>query len=162
MILSIMITPLKICSFLELLSHATKKWHGTSDLPCVLPLAIQDDHREPILAASTFTCYVTTQITHIGLGLYCLPVSFRSLAGCFICVKDIPFQQISVEMFRYRLQIIYTTFDDPVSQWRSGKFHSQLLPILLLAVKRDVVHIFLVHYASDRKCRCKAVFKHQQ
>ena len=74
-------------------------------------------------------------------------------------MDDIPFQQTLVEMSIHRLHIIYAAFDDPVSQCRSGEFHSQLFPIRLLAVKRNAVHIFLVHHISNRGRRCEAVFQ---
>ena len=64
-----------------------------------------------------------------------------------------------VKLFIHRLHIIYAAFDDPVSQCRSGELYSQLFPVRLLAVKRDAVPIFLIHYVSNRGRRCQAVLQ---
>ena len=64
-----------------------------------------------------------------------------------------------VKLFIHRLHIIYAAFDDPVRQCRPGKLHSKLFPVRLLAVKRDAVHIFLVHHVSNRGRRCQAVLE---
>ena len=81
------------------------------------------------------------------------------LAGCFICMDNVPLQQMLVKLFIHRLHIVYAAFDDPVSQCCSGELHSQLFPVRLLAVKRDAVHIFLVHHVGNRGRRCEAVLQ---
>ena len=74
-------------------------------------------------------------------------------------MDDVPLQQMLVKLFIHRLHIIYAAFDDPVSQCRSGELYSQLFPIRLLTVKRDAVHIFLIHHVSNRGRRCEAVLE---
>ena len=74
-------------------------------------------------------------------------------------MDDVPLQQMPVKLFIHRLHIIHAAFDDPVGQCRPGELHSQLFPVRLLAVKRDAVHIFLVHHVSNRGRRCEAVLQ---
>ena len=101
----------------------------------------------------------TQHITHIGLGLCRFPFFLQYLAGCFICMDHVPLQQMLVKLFIHRLHIIYAAFDDPVSQCRSGELHAKLFPVRLLAVKRDAVHIFLVHHVSNCGRRCETVLQ---
>ena len=114
-------------------------------------IIIQTDRRQPVISGAIQP--------HIGLGLCRFPFLLQYLAGCFICMDDVPLQQMPVKLFIHRLHIIYAAFDDPVSQCRSGEFHSQLFPIRLLAVKRNAVHIFLVHHISNRGRRYEAALQ---
>ena len=40
-----------------------------------------------------------------------------------------------------------------------GKLHSQLFPVCLLPVKRDTVHILLVHHVSNCGWRCETMLQ---
>lgn len=81
---------------------------------------IQTDRRQPVISGAI-------QL-YIGLGLCRFPFLLQYLAGHFICMDDIPLQQMLVQLFIHRLHIIYAAFDDPVSQCRPGKLHSSLSP----------------------------------
>ena len=81
---------------------------------------IQTDRRQPVISGAI-------QL-YIGLGLCRFPFLLQYLAGYFICMDDIPLQQMLVQLFIHRLHIIYAAFDDPVSQCRPGKLHSSLSP----------------------------------
>ena len=78
-------------------------------------IIIQTDRRQPVISGAI-------QL-YIGLGLCRFPFLLQYLAGYFICMDDIPLQQMLVQLFIHRLHIIYAVFDDPVSQCRPGKLH---------------------------------------
>lgn len=54
-------------------------------------------------------------------------------------------------------KIILRTPDNPVDHGRSAKRDAKLLPVLFLAVKRETVHILLVHDIRNRTWRCKGM-----
>ena len=87
---------------------------------------IQADRRQPVISGSIQP--------HIRLGLRRFPVLLQYLAGCFICMDNVPLQQMLVKPFIHRLHIIHAAFDDPVGQCRSGEFYTQLFPVRFLAV----------------------------
>ena len=74
-------------------------------------------------------------------------------------MDDSPLQQMLVKPFIYRLHVIHAAFDDPVGQCRPPQLYAQLLPVCLLPVKRDAVHIFLIHHVSNCGRGGKAVLQ---
>ena len=114
-------------------------------------IIIQTDRRQPVIPRAIQP--------HVGLGLRRFPFLFQYLAGCFICMDHIHFQQMLVKPFIHRLHIIYAAFDDPVRQGCPGKLHSQSFPVRLLPVKWGAIYILLIHHISNRGWRCKAVFE---
>ena len=105
-------------------------------------VVIQADQRQPIVPGAIQP--------HIGPGLCRFPILLQHLAGRFVRMDDSPLQQMFVKPFIYRLHVIHAAFDDPVGQCRPPQLYAHLLPVRLLPVKRDAVHIFLVHHVSSR------------
>ena len=83
-------------------------------------IIIQTDRRQPVISGAIQP--------HIELELYCFPFLLQYLARCFICMNDVPLQQILVKLLIHRLHVFYVAFDDPIRQGCTGKLHSQLFP----------------------------------
>ena len=54
-------------------------------------IIIQTDRRQPVISGAIQP--------HIGLGLCRFPFLLQYLAGCFICMDDVPLQQMPVKLF---------------------------------------------------------------
>lgn len=85
---------------------------------------IQADWRQPVFSGSIQP--------HVGPGLCCFPVLLQHLAGRFIRMDDIPFQQMFMKSFIYRRHVVQAALDDPVGQRRPPKLHTQLFPVCSL------------------------------
>ena len=107
-------------------------------------IAIQDDRRKPVLAAS--------EQPHKWLSLGSAPFLVQYLNPGFICHCKASFQQLTVKVIIHWLEIVLWTVDDPVGKCSAADLSSILFPVFLLPVKWKPVGILLIHSPCYSGC----------
>ena len=98
----------------------------------------------------------TVKKPHERLCLGPPPFLIQYLDPCLVCHCKFTFQQLSVKVIIYLLEIFPKTINDPVRKGGVADLCPILFPVFLLPVKREPVAILLIHEPCNRRCRCRA------
>ena len=107
-------------------------------------IAIQDDRRKSILAAS--------EQPHERLDLCSAAFLIQHLDPSLICHCKTAFQQLPVEVIMHRLKIDLRTVEDPAGKGSAADPNPILFPVLLLSVKGKPIGMLLIHRPCSNGC----------
>lgn len=76
----------------------------------------------------------------------------QHLHRCLICLDDVPFEELPVQVIIDRSQVAFRGLQRPVGQRLTRETYPKATELLFLAVQGHALNVFLVNHMGDGGC----------